>query len=87
VTVAELISHLQQLNPNATVVQSERAGTYSPTDFIEAGLFDRDDHDATGAFWVPVDEQPWRPEPGVDVHAVCLWAKSWPRGEDDETGA
>lgn len=89
-TVAELIANLQQFNPNAVVVQSERAGTYSPTDLVEAGLFDRDDHDATGAFWVPADgsgEGPWFPEPGVDVHAVCLWAKSWPRGEDDETGA
>lgn len=86
-TVAELIEKLQQLNPKAEVVQSERAGSYSPTDFIEVGLYEA----GVGHFWVPVteddDDQPWIPEPGVDVHAVCLWAASWPRGENDETGA
>ena len=85
-TVAQLIAHLQQFNPHATVVQSERAGTYSPTDFLEVGLYEAATETA-GSFWVPVDERPWMPEPGVDMHAVCLWAKSWPRGEDDETGA
>jgi hypothetical protein len=85
-TVAELIGQLQRCNPNSEVVQSERAGTYSPTDFIEVGLYESATA-ASGMFWVPVDEQPWHPEPGVDVHAVCLWAASWPRGEDNETGA
>lgn len=89
-TVAELIAQLQQLNPKAEVVQSECVGTYSPTSFVEVGLYDANST-TTGDFWVPVaeddDDQPWTPEPGVDVHAVCLWAASWPRGENDETGA
>jgi hypothetical protein len=87
-TVAELIEQLQQLNPNAIVVQSQRAepGAYSPTDLAEAGLYEAAT-DRRGTFWVPEDEQPWNPEPFVDEHAVCLWAASWPRGENDETGA
>lgn len=85
-TIAELISQLQQHNPDAIVIQSERAGTYSPTGFIEVGLYEART-DKEGIFWVPAEEGPWRPEPGVDEHAVCLWADSWPRGENDETGA
>lgn len=87
-TIAELIAQLQELKPDAVVVQSEHAGTYSPTGFVEVGLYGAIS-DTDGTFWVPVteDDEPWIPEPGVDVHAVCLWASSWPRGENDETGA
>lgn len=86
-TVAELIAQMQRLNPKAVVVQSEHAGTYSPTGFVEVGLYEAIS-DKHGTFWVPEEERgTWWPEPGVDVHTVCLWASSWPRGENDETGA
>lgn len=85
--VSELIAQLQRFNPDAEVVQSFGTDVHSPTVIVEAGLYEAAADPTVGVFWVPVDEQPWIPEPGVDVHAVCLWPASWPFGENDETGA